>query len=59
MKISLEEEIRRSIWELHPLKSLGSNEFLGIFFCTYWKMLKLQIINFSKNILGVKAWLQE
>lgn len=30
-----EDEIRRAVWELHPLKSPGPNNFLEIFFKCY------------------------
>lgn len=35
MAMPTEEEICRSVWELHPLKSPGPDGFSGVFFRTY------------------------
>lgn len=46
MALPLEDEIKRYIWEMHPLKSLGPDGFLGGFFRMYWLIIKKQIIKF-------------
>lgn len=44
IKIPSLEEIKESIWQLHPLKSLGHNGFLGIFYRFYWNIIQDKIV---------------
>ena len=46
MRIPSIEEVKDSIWSLHPLKSLGPDGFLGIFYRTYWKIIHVKVTKF-------------
>lgn len=54
-RIPLEEEIKKSIWSLHPLKSPGPNGFPGIFYRKCWDIVKGKVVNFVQECfrLGV------
>lgn len=45
-RIPSEEEIKECVWSLHPLKSLGPDRFLGIFYRSYWTIVKEKLVNF-------------
>lgn len=50
IRIPSEEEIKAAIWEFHPLKSLGSDGFLGIFFRKYWSIIKERLVKFIQEV---------
>lgn len=45
MREPIEEEIWRLMWGMHPLKSLGSDCYLGVFYKTYWTKVKKQVVS--------------
>lgn len=49
MALPLEDEIKRCVWEMHPLKSPGPDGFSGVFFRMYWSIIKNQIIQFVQE----------
>nr|XP_048333636.1 uncharacterized protein LOC125423443 [Ziziphus jujuba var. spinosa] len=54
MAIPLEEEIRKTVWELHPLKAPGPDGFSGIFYKSYWRIVKTQLIDMVQEIFRTK-----
>lgn len=48
-KIPLEEEIKESVWSLHPLKSPGSDGFFGIFYRKFWETIKEKVVRFVQE----------
>lgn len=49
IRIPSTEEVKQSIWDLHPLKSPGPYGFLGIFYRTYWSIVRSQTIEFVQE----------
>ena len=45
LRIPLKEEIKECVWNLHPLKSPGPDWFPGIFFRSYWEIVKEQVVS--------------
>lgn len=48
-QIPSDEEIKDSIWNIHPLKSPGLDGFHSIFYQKYWDSVKDRLINFVKK----------
>lgn len=47
--IPSDEQIKEAIWSLRPLKSPGLDGFSGIFFRSYWEIVKEKVSNFVKE----------
>lgn len=54
MRVPSLEEIKYVIWNLHPLKSPGSDGFLGIFFRSYWRIVMDKVVNFTQECFRLK-----
>lgn len=50
IRVPEEEEIKRIVWELHPLKSPSPDKFSGIFFRKYWQTVKENVTCFVKEV---------
>lgn len=44
-----EKEVKKAIWNLHPLKSLGPDGYPGIFYRKYWNIIKEKMIKFVQE----------
>nr|XP_048337067.1 uncharacterized protein LOC125424270 [Ziziphus jujuba var. spinosa] len=55
MAIPSEEEIRNTVWELHPLKAPGPDGFLGVFYKNYWDTVKSQLIKMIQESFRTKT----
>ena len=55
MRIPSIEEIKDIIWRLHPLKSPGPDGFLGIFYRTYWDVIKDKLVSFVQECFKLKT----
>lgn len=52
-KIPSEEEIKDSIWSLHPLKSLGPYGFFGIFYRKFLEIIKGKVTMFVQECFNI------
>ena len=55
MVIPSEEEIRNCVCTLHPLKSPGPDRYPGIFYRTYWEIVKLQVVRCVQECFMTKC----
>ena len=44
LRIPFEEEIKDGFWSLHPLKAPGPDGFFDVFYCSYWNIVKAQMV---------------
>ena len=56
LKIPLEEEIQRTIFEMNPLKALGPDGMPGLFFKNFWHIVRNQLIQIVQSFFR-DGWL--
>lgn len=49
------EEIKQAVRSLHPLKSPSLDEFLGIFYITYWKTIQKRVSDFVQECIRIQT----
>ena len=57
-RISDREEIRRVVWQLHPLKSPGPDGFSGCFYKKLWDIVGVTVVNFVQDLFRNKYFLK-
>lgn len=55
METPAEEEIRKAIWDLRPLKAPGPNGFPRVFYKSYWDTVKNQVIKMVQGNFRAKT----